>query len=212
MSEQGYEQLTLFQAGSHASRFPLPGSDEARKMTVTSGRRCAELYANFSPLGYLVRMCLGSSIWHSTRCWLTWKISATPRNRLLFQLAVSMPHTDATGSQFWHTPKASDADMGMTAKTRGRPIEKSTHLQTQVYCVERGLIPTPRASDHNQAPLNRYYSPERERERDGGYRAQLCELVEVTPRGRIGLLNPMWVEWLMGFPTGWTELDASETP
>ena len=27
-----------------------------------------------------------------------------------------------------------------------------------------------------------------------------------------GKLNPTWVEWLMSFPLGWTELDASETP
>ena len=27
-----------------------------------------------------------------------------------------------------------------------------------------------------------------------------------------GTLNPTWVEWLMGFPTGHTDLDASETP
>ena len=27
-----------------------------------------------------------------------------------------------------------------------------------------------------------------------------------------GQLNPMWVEWLMGFPLGWTVLDASEMP
>jgi hypothetical protein len=27
-----------------------------------------------------------------------------------------------------------------------------------------------------------------------------------------GALNPTWVEWLMGFPLGWTALDASETP
>jgi hypothetical protein len=27
-----------------------------------------------------------------------------------------------------------------------------------------------------------------------------------------GQLNPTWVEWLMGFPIGWTALDASETP
>ena len=26
-----------------------------------------------------------------------------------------------------------------------------------------------------------------------------------------GQLNPMWVEWLMGFPPGWTDLNASET-
>lgn len=29
--------------------------------------------------------------------------------------------------------------------------------------------------------------------------------------GGTGNLNPEWTEWLMGFPTGWTELDASET-
>ena len=36
-------------------------------------------------------------------------------------------------------------------------------------------------------------------------------LAEVTPLGRLGPLNPEWEEWLMGYPIGWTELDASET-
>jgi len=26
-----------------------------------------------------------------------------------------------------------------------------------------------------------------------------------------GSLNPQWVEWLMGFPEGWTDLSNSET-
>jgi hypothetical protein len=26
-----------------------------------------------------------------------------------------------------------------------------------------------------------------------------------------GALNPTWVEWLMGFPLGWTDLGPSET-
>jgi hypothetical protein len=31
-------------------------------------------------------------------------------------------------------------------------------------------------------------------------------------RSRLGgSLNPTWVEWLMGFPSGWTDLEASET-
>jgi len=29
--------------------------------------------------------------------------------------------------------------------------------------------------------------------------------------GNGGRLNPMWVEWLMGFPPGWTDLEDSET-
>ncbi len=42
-------------------------------------------------------------------------------------------------------------------------------------------------------------------------RQDLCrldELAELTPWGVRGRLNPAWVEWLMGFPIGWTDLDA----
>lgn len=56
---------------------------------------------------------------------------------------------------------------------------------------------------------------ERERERETGrrgYDGLLRSFIEVSPRGRIGYLNPAWVEWLMGFPIGWTDLNASETP
>ena len=57
-------------------------------------------------------------------------------------------------------------------------------------------------------------SRERERERETerrGYDGLLRSLVEVTPRGRLGPMNPEWVEWLMGFPIGWTDLNASGT-
>lgn len=40
--------------------------------------------------------------------------------------------------------------------------------------------------------------------------------LETQPDGRNkvvnGSLNPTWVEWLMGFPLGWTDLQPSETP
>jgi hypothetical protein len=36
-----------------------------------------------------------------------------------------------------------------------------------------------------------------------------CEEVRNTGTGT---LNPTWVEWLMGFPSGWTDLKDSETP
>jgi hypothetical protein len=45
-----------------------------------------------------------------------------------------------------------------------------------------------------------------------------CGLVAIRKRisdedsQATGQLNPMWVEWLMGFPLGWTDLEDSETP
>ena len=34
----------------------------------------------------------------------------------------------------------------------------------------------------------------------------------VGPSKAAGSLNPAWVEWLMGFPPGWTDLKPSEMP
>lgn len=222
MSGQDYIQLTLFQDDSLASRSVSPGSEEAKRMTVISGRKCLELYKKSGPLGLLVRMLLGSSIWRSTLCYLTWKASATPRRRLLFRLVPSMPGTEETDALFWRTPSASDGEggvmemrpdttghyklrdhvhpinkafwptptanqCGMTATTSGRPIEKSTKLGTQVYLAEK-LFTTPTAADTQGT-------------HGGGNHSSLR-----TDVG--GQLNPTWVEWLMGFPLGWTDLNA----
>jgi site-specific DNA-cytosine methylase len=55
-------------------------------------------------------------------------------------------------------------------------------------------------------------SREREREIESrGYDGLLRSFLEVTPLGIIGRMNPEWVEWLMGYPIGWTELNALET-
>jgi hypothetical protein len=48
-----------------------------------------------------------------------------------------------------------------------------------------------------------------------GSRRKLNQMVQdghLTSQDINGQLNPTWVEWLMGFPLGWTALDASATP
>jgi site-specific DNA-cytosine methylase len=48
---------------------------------------------------------------------------------------------------------------------------------------------------------------EAKREGSGG-----DDLATAVARGTPGQLNPTWVEWLMGFPLGWTDLQPSGTP
>lgn len=55
--------------------------------------------------------------------------------------------------------------------------------------------PTPAARDYRY-PNARTYS-----ERGGGKKG------EQLPNVIGGPLNPTWVEWLMGFPAGWTALE-----
>jgi len=182
MSGQVYEQLTLFPEDSRASRSPAPGTEEARMMTVTSGRKCSESYAKSGPLGCLVRMCLVSSIWHSKRCFLTWEWKAMNRKFSLCQLVASMPHTEETGLQFWPTPKA-NASMGGCSgarKTLQKMAEKGLISEEERRSFSAGnggktnpallewlmgyenqftkLMPTPRASDYKGAAANRVYT------------------------------------------------------
>lgn len=206
MKRQDCEQLTLFRADSPVSRFPLPGSDEARRMTVTSGLKCLELYQNSGPLGSLVRTLLGSSIWRSTQCYLTWKISGTPAKRLLFRLVPLMPRTGGTDAQLsgverwkknitgkdgdpilWKTPIASDsANREFYHNSRGEP-----NLSGMVK-----MWPTPIATDWKNRGCKDY-----RKNREHQLQTEVG-----------GQLNPTWVEYLMGFPLGWTDLNASETP
>lgn len=65
-------------------------------------------------------------------------------------------------------------------------------LPTPEGLAAMGMLPTPTASDTSQ---NDYY----------GKSKKLSGVIG-------GKLNPEFVEWLMGFPIGWTELEHSETP
>ena len=180
MSEQDYEQLTLFQEDSRASHSLLPGSEEARKMTVTSGLKCCELYEKSGPLGCLVRMCLGYSIWHSTRCLLHWKTKATKSKRLLFQLVASTPRTKETASPLWPTTSTGAAlcggtanfqtlkrfaELGIITEEERRNLSQGNGGKTNPAFLEwlmgyeqnfTRLIPTPIASDYNGATKNRF--------------------------------------------------------
>lgn len=125
MSEQGYEQLTLFPADFLASRSAQPGSAEAVRMTVTSGQRCSELSRKFGPLGCLEKMLLESSTWRSTRCWLTWKVKATKQGRLYFQLAVSTPRTGVTEYASWAGSEERPIYFIPTPTTQNRPVSEA---------------------------------------------------------------------------------------
>lgn len=238
MSEQVYEQLRLFPGDFHVNRSPQPGSAEAIKTTVTSGRKCLELFKNSSPLGSLVRMLLGSSQWHSTRCLLTWKPAATKHRRLYFRLVPSVPRTGGTGSQYWPTPTARDYKGSNSMEHLTRPGGGKNHTGQLANAVK--LWPTPTARDYKSPDLNPNSTrPSKKTELPsvvalfptpttgaglcggtGNYNQlrALEEAGQITEEerrsmaaGNGGQLNPYWVGMLMGFPPGWTELDEPGT-
>lgn len=228
MNVPAYEQLTLFPAASPASRSPSPGSDEAREMTVTSGLKCCELLRSSGPAGCLVKMLLASSIWRSTRCFLTWKPSATPGGRSLFLLRPSTPRTGGTDAPSWPTPTAADTYTGRMKSTQ----QKAGSMHSLNLAAAINMWPTPSASDCGRTAINPHLTRNgtiRHIGKNGGQSyARLDAVAAMFPtptaseadRGgkgyrhgglrcvipeESGQLNPDWVEWLMGFPPGWTE-------
>lgn len=191
--------MTLFQEGFPVSRSALPGSEEAKKMTVISGRKCSALCRNCGPLGLLVKTLLVSSIWHSTRCYLTWKASATPARRLLFRLAPSMPHTGVTDVPLLPTITRFDATCG---DLKGKEYTGTKHSMKLIQAVK--MWPTPKASDANGSGPVGSKSAEHDIKKGNLKGSVMYYLNDQTG----GQLNPTWVEWLMGFPIGWTDLDA----
>lgn len=108
------------------------GSIGARKMTATSGRKCSVLLKKQDPLGWLLKMLLESSQWHSTRCFLNWQACGTPAGFAYFQLVPSTPRTDGTEfGSLLPTPAARDykgarkpetmAKTGRNAETNSLP-------------------------------------------------------------------------------------------
>lgn len=217
MKKQECEQSQYYQEDFLASHSLQPGSAEARRMTVTSGRKCSELYRKSGPLGSLVRTLLESSVWRSTRCYLTWKASATPAKRLLFRLVPSTPRTGGTGSQLWVGTPTGAMSKRSNKFAHGRtPTPAARCGQTPCIHGEGGLdlatfvklIPTA-TTGAGMCGGSANYQRLKEMEEAGVISAEERRSMAA---GNGGKLNPMWVEWLMGFPLGWTDLSASETP
>jgi hypothetical protein len=106
----------------------------------------------------------------------------------------------AAHRNLWATPKATDAERGgrgdLVQQVRGND-SPSGHFRTWA---------TPRAADGMQHPIR-----DPANIKDGNARARLEDEVALSEGKPGGSVNPTWVEWLMGFPIGWTDLGPSGT-
>ena len=199
----------LSQGDSPASRFPLPGSGEALKMTVTSGRKCLESSESSPPLGCLEKMLLGSLTWGSNRRFLIWKKQAMKSGLSYYLLSPSVRGMRGNGYSLpdtYPTPVASIGKMDVSTALIGRMKKTGTlkklnstgtlwnpNLQMRVFCTPEVMGQTG----------TKFHEPETEEQQE-----LFTEVVELTMKQH--KINPEWVEWLMGFPMGWTDTDCGK--
>jgi hypothetical protein len=106
----------------------------------------------------------------------------------------------------WPTPRVSDTEGGLVKNVELRNgsfsrknkdgVRWGVKLKDAVGHME--MWPTPTANEDAAGTPN------------GKMQKMLGNHPDVRSTGS-GTLNPMWVEWLMGFPIGWTDLEHLET-
>jgi hypothetical protein len=123
----------------------------------------------------------------------TWPRAGMTRNGIAFRLRPSVPRTSVGGCFLWPTP--TDMSKGGSTSRGGKRVKELLLLgMVKQYAPIRA------------AYLNRASSEEKDESKS----RNLKELAERATAH--GPLNPTWIEWLMGFPQGWTALEDSETP
>lgn len=214
--KQDLKQLPSSQAAFPVSPSPPLENGRALRMNATCGRKCAALLPSCGPVGCLGKMLLASSIWGSTKRSLTWQKRDTLFSHSYFRLAVSahgMSASELLSSRLmFPTPLASDnntardaasldvflSDNGIFRKRNRNGAIWSLSLSAAVFYL------TPVASDGFRSTLKpSAFDPAK---KDGNLSAQIIS--QEQPVSETAALNPDWVEWLMGFPKGWTDVSS----
>jgi hypothetical protein len=162
----------------------------------------------------------------------TWPYAGTMLNGIAFRRSPLGRGTDETESSSWRTPDANTGERGWKSKEQYLECSRTgKHAITLNDQVRHGLLPTPRAREGNAGRKGSASSIHNARRR---YLDGVVQEMYPTPRAiygphpgmkdtkhltgmaqrmdeASGQLNPAWVEWLQGFPPGWTDLSASET-
>lgn len=181
-----------------------------------------------------------SKAWSSNRSALTWKKKATKFGRSLFQLVPSMPPTEGTGSGLLGTPNTmdhmnpkSEKSLWKEATQDRRNRSKPGNLRDQLSNQELWdsfpkrdydqMLPTPDASDRRSMnskqqglsnQIQMLPSPQaRDWKGKSIKRDRVPDSIENhgNSTGNKLRLQPAFVEWMMGYPKGWTKFRKQST-
>ena len=204
--EQSYD-LTSFAADIHASLSARQENDKAKTTPDTYGPGSDKPLASYDPDTQSWKMYGDISLWGEQQSLENLPPSGMTQNGVLYQQPAWVPLTSASESLSWPTPTAVTRPMEGNVRKYRAMIEAGRMTEHEAQAIlgksvweAQGKVPqrwpTPTAADaYTHALKSSQQTP--------GSRHSLN-----LPSAAGGQLNPTWVEWLMGFPTGWTDLEA----
>jgi hypothetical protein len=206
------EQLSLWTssaADTPANHSAPQANDEAQTTHDTYGHGYETPLAHYDPNTRSWKTSGDISLWGEQPSLKSLPKSGMTRNGVLYQQPDWVRPIDVIASSLWPTPTAVTRAMEGNVRMYRAKIEAGEMTEAEANAIlgksvweAQGKIPaswpTPTARDGKGA---------------SGHRSEARRLADLTYRARIvdgvtiGSLNPTWVEWLMGFPIGWTDLE-----
>ena len=209
------EPLILSAGAIPVSPSVSPDHGAAQMMKGISGLKCLDSYEKSGRDGSLPRMLVGTLTSVSTRLPHRWKLRATPSGRLLFQLQPLMRRTDVTDSGLLPVPTAQmrgRPEIATQQALKGDPLYKrrdeakaGRQFSIVDYLIYRKLLPTPTASDCKGATDN----CRRIKEGKVSYLRYYLHF-HLNPSVVTSYPHPSFVESMMGYPIGHTDLGPLE--
>lgn len=175
----------------------MPDNEQAlQENGLDSGKKCT--------VSFRKRLI---AAWHSiTSSWRTSQLSLTgdyqlysetwPKQGMMqsgsaYELQTLEHHIDVSGSLLWPTPTVIDSGSGRVNRSDS---PNAAIRPTLAMIARKGLWSTPAAQDSKNSTL-----PPSQVTRD-------TLPGDLMRHGLKGQLNPSWVECLMGYPEGWTDI------
>jgi hypothetical protein len=183
-----------------------PAKTSALRARARASLASGAAYGSLTPV-LLARFDQSLSSWRtSERCFLEgwmpfsepWPRSGMMRSGTAYQLPPLAPLTDETASGWLPTPRKNDAekrgDFDIHNLRNGFPA-----------AVKRLFLPTIGKQESKGSSRKRYLGSQHFRGAKMSEGLRTCEDDPIY-------LHPCFAEAVMGFPIGWTELEAPETP
>ena len=216
----GEELLTLFRAGFHAKTSPQ--LEKAQELTEND-QECGITWR-----GCLAKFDQDTFSWKTAQCSLledlnesleTLPRSGMTQSGLLWELPMLEQTTKETGFGLspngvdsFHTPNTTGLDGGSNSRKALKKRQKN--WPTPRSCSAMAATITPESAWNEKRNLNletivgrvMFPTPTCHNSKEGAYPAEYARNTPTLATHAGGKLNPMWVEWLMGWPLGWTDL------